>query len=625
MVFLFVLAVLLTMVGGPKGYATITDEMYQESRIALVIGNNDYKKLRDKLDNPVNDASKMAKSLRSLGFKVIDRYNLDIVGIRRAVSKFKRSLTKNRKSLGLFFYSGHGMQFDGNNYIMPIGSMKHLTYQEDIPDYGYKVGNVFEAFKTAKNRANVILLDACRNTPDLPEMRPNKRKGGPTKTKGFVEENYHQNYQGEFIISYATEPGEVAYDNNYYTTALLALLENPGKQVEHIFKRVRAKVKNDTGDRQKPHMDNRLGEQDIYLNLSQRDRKKGSFNSISQPSGAEWYLDGNLMGTTPGKIDALDPGRYDILMKKNGYDNWSGHVYVSSGKEARITATLKEGPWTDPVTGMEFVWIPKGSFQMGQTAAEKQQIIEEMGEEKYKDYYSDENRHKVHVDGFWMAKHEVTVEQFGKFVQAEDYTTDAESDGGCWIINATTDWKWKKVEGSSWRSPGYAQESNHPVVCVSWKDTEAFVNWLGNQVRLPKEAEWEYAARATTKTIRYWGDNPHQACTYANVADEGNGWTSIHKCNDRHEFTAPVGEYTANLFGLHDMLGNVWEWTCSKYAASYDGSEKKCANIGDGSGRVDRGGSWSDDPAVVRSANRDVDHPGGRGSLLGFRIARTNP
>ena len=164
---------------------------------------------------------------------------------------------------------------------------------------------------------------------------------------------------------------------------------------------------------------------------------------------------------------------------------------------------------------------------------------------------------------------------------------------------------------------------------VSWHDAVAYTKWLNEQTgkayRLPTEAEWEYAARAGTTTRRYWGDDPDQACEHANVADKSAAdlfeWSGVHKCDDGYAVTSPVGRFKHNDFKLYDMLGNVWEWTCSEYDGNYGGAEKHCQNEGD-AGRSLRGGSWDDRPGGVRSAVRYYGGPSERGSYLGFRLAQ---
>jgi formylglycine-generating enzyme required for sulfatase activity len=194
-----------------------------------------------------------------------------------------------------------------------------------------------------------------------------------------------------------------------------------------------------------------------------------------------------------------------------------------------------------------------------------------------------------------------------------------------------------------------------PVINVSWVDAVAYAEWLseetGKRYRLPSEAEWEYAARAGTPSMRYWGDDRETACTYANVLDSGNkaqiqkyfysiiGSDSSLKaqidgfeyfnCTDEFPYTAPVGEFTSNAWGLHDMLGNVWQWVWDCYVDSYegaptDGTPREVS--GTCEYRVLRGGSWNTYPQFVRSAFRSGSGfaPANRSNDIGFRLARTN-
>ncbi|MEN8221157.1 MAG: formylglycine-generating enzyme family protein, partial [Pseudomonadota bacterium] len=239
--------------------------------------------------------------------------------------------------------------------------------------------------------------------------------------------------------------------------------------------------------------------------------------------------------------------------------------------------------------------------------------------------------HDVSVGRFAMGRYEVTVGEFRRFVNATGYKTDAEKEGSCYTYK---DSSWQKVKGVNWRNPNFSQDSAHPVVCVSWNDATTYAKWLatqtGKQYRLPTEAEWEYAARAGTKTARYWGNNPDDACGYANVHDNtskrenGFGWAH-HKCTDGYAKTAPVGRFKPNGFGLFDMLGNVWEWTCSEYENKYSGKEQRCLSKNIASNKshfVLRGGSWFVDVRWTRTALRLRWQPSERDRLVGFRLAR---
>jgi formylglycine-generating enzyme required for sulfatase activity len=195
---------------------------------------------------------------------------------------------------------------------------------------------------------------------------------------------------------------------------------------------------------------------------------------------------------------------------------------------------------------------------------------------------NDETPHTVSVGEFWLGETEVTQAQ------------------------------WQAIMNNN---PSTFKGDDLPVEQVSWKDAQEFIRKLNNRTgkgfRLPTEAEWEYAARAGTQTARYWGDGIGR--NNANCDGCGSRWDNKQ--------TAPVRSFTPNAFGLHDMLGNVWEWTCSQYKKSYDGSEQKCAVSA--STYTLRGGSWYDAPGRVRAAPRSNGLPVLRYStLLGFRLAR---
>ena len=235
---------------------------------------------------------------------------------------------------------------------------------------------------------------------------------------------------------------------------------------------------------------------------------------------------------------------------------------------------------------------------------------------------------------FLLGRHEVTRAEFAKFVQATSYKTEAEKGNGCWAWS-DTDEQWAERSGASWRAPGSEQTASHPVVCVSWNDAQAYVRWLseetGEDYRLASESEWEYAARADTTELRYWGDDSARACVYANVGDKSGkrvhpGWDkTLHDCDDGAAETSPVGRYEANGFGLHDMLGNVWEWVQDCYVDGYDDapSDGSAREDGDCARRLLRGGSWTNGPGDVRSATRLRSVPVSRSGNLGIRLART--
>lgn len=179
-------------------------------------------------------------------------------------------------------------------------------------------------------------------------------------------------------------------------------------------------------------------------------------------------------------------------------------------------------------------------------------------------------------------------------------------------------------------------EPRHPVTDVSWRDAEEYVSWLeektGKEYRLLSEAEWEYVARAGSDTARYWGESSGGQCRFANGADAEArivfpDWTTV-TCSDGHVFEAPVGTYGANAFGVHDILGNVSEWTRDCWHENYEGAPNDGTSWhqegdGDCDRAVFRGGSWFSVPGAIRSAYRGWGRLGVRDVDLGLRVARS--
>jgi formylglycine-generating enzyme required for sulfatase activity len=224
-----------------------------------------------------------------------------------------------------------------------------------------------------------------------------------------------------------------------------------------------------------------------------------------------------------------------------------------------------------------------------------------------------------------MSQDEVTRGEYAAFV-ADTKRSDA---GGCFARRGA-----RALDPSlSWRDAGIPQDDRHPAVCVSYDDARAYANWLSNlagaRYRLPSEAEYEYAARAGAHAgaLYFWGSDATDLCSYANGADasarETNPNWAVAPCRDGFAGTAPVGAFRPNDFGLHDMLGNVWEWTsdCASdsLARAAQGGPAGCAPDAN---RILRGGSWSDPPERLRLAARIAGPPNARDQIVGFRLVR---
>lgn len=238
----------------------------------------------------------------------------------------------------------------------------------------------------------------------------------------------------------------------------------------------------------------------------------------------------------------------------------------------------------------------------------------------------------IFSEPFAVGVYEITRTQFAVFADA----TNMPDGERCFVWDDKAG-EWDNRTGVTWRNPGFAQSSEHPVVCVSWDDATSYTRWLGEvtgaSYRLLSETEWEYAARARTAMPWPWGSKRDEACLHANVndytridLDSGltNDTGSVFQCRDGVHFTAPVGSFAPNAFGLFDMIGNVWEWTADCFNTSYNGApdNESAWTTGDCTQRINRGGSWADPPWRTRSAVREWDPPHGRYAIHGFRVAK---
>ncbi len=237
--------------------------------------------------------------------------------------------------------------------------------------------------------------------------------------------------------------------------------------------------------------------------------------------------------------------------------------------------------------------------------------------------------HEVTLSPFYLDATEVTNTQFVRFVEATGYQTDAERQGASWVFQkGMADWEF--VEGANWRHPfgpgsSIAAWMNHPVVQVSWNDAAAYAKWAGK--RLPTEAEWEYAARGKHRSAVYpWGNelNPSGKA----LANYWQGtWPDRNVLDDGFYYTAPVGHFAANDFGIYDLIGNVWEWTADYYAEDYYHHSPASDPRGPATGemRSARGGSWfcaANYCGAYRIGFRGKSPQAASFNNLGFRCAR---
>lgn len=294
--------------------------------------------------------------------------------------------------------------------------------------------------------------------------------------------------------------------------------------------------------------------------------------------------------------------------------------------------------------GMVFVKVPAGHFTMGSDEGPEPlaRDFPQLEARRFSLLTDEAPAHPVHITrAFWLGQHEVTVGQFRRFVEASGHVPESIADGtGAYGYDPAHD-PTQSSRGDafagrdprwSWRDTGFPQGDDHPVVNVTWNDAVAMAQWLsrreGRRYRLPTEAEWEYACRAGASTRYASGDEPRSLATTANVFDldaaaDWPRWAAqALPVHDGWRFTAPVGRFAANAFGLHDMHGNVWEWVADWHDDHYYAVSPRDDPPGpaDGRVRVRRGGSWHTWPFYARCSYRNWNAPGTRYTLVGFRL-----
>ncbi|MBM3238226.1 formylglycine-generating enzyme family protein [Candidatus Poribacteria bacterium] len=328
----------------------------------------------------------------------------------------------------------------------------------------------------------------------------------------------------------------------------------------------------------------------------------------SRDGGNSWHLIAQV------------PHNYPSKKGNRGYIQWKPNS-VSSNLQFRIVykgnsdILLPELEKTEvnplPVAGstkirqkdgMKMVYIPAGPFQMGSNDGE-----------------SDEKPvHTVYLDAYYIDAYEVTNAQYRKFVEA----TGRREPEGYGYVNGNWQPGFKP-----WRDPNF-NNPNQPVVCVSWEDAKAYAEWVG--ASLPTEAQWEKAARGGLVGKKFlWGDEFPPRELVGNFADESwkkvfPGWPIITGYDDGYAYTAPVGKFAPNGYGLYNMVGNVWEWCLDAYESDYYGRSPERNPVNDNftdvNSRVVRGGTWSYYPLYyLRCASRYYNGPTNADINYGFR------
>ena len=590
-----------------------------QERVALVIGNSAYRNVPS-LANPANDAKLMADTLHTLGFKLIGdgaQLNLDKPGFDRVVQDFGRELQGAR--VALFYYAGHGLQVHGSNYLVPVNA--NPTKEADVDFQMLDANLVLRQMESAGTKLNLVILDACRNNPF---GKGNVRSLG----SGLVP---MQAPEGT-LISYATQPGQVAQDggngHSPYTSALVQKIRTAGLDLFDTFNEVGLLVKEETRGEQRPWVSSSPINGRFYFAGPPAAAPKPA------PGPAADEITWNFVKTTndltllrdftakfPASAHRAQAEARIAALERQAADAKSAEEQKQKLALAERTAPVAlPTAQTKPALGIsplpfdvkplseaheqklkpkdhfsecgkcpEMVVVPAGEFTMGSPATEP-------GRES-----SEGPQHTVKfAKPFAAGRYAVTFAEWDACVAA----------GGCQAYNP-----WDNGWGRGKR----------PVINISWDDAEHYVAWIskitGKNYRLLSESEYEYIARAGTATPFWWGKtiSPRQANYDAKFAY--NGGTK----GDEQRKTMPVDAFQSNPWGFYQISGNIWEWVEDCLQDDYSAAPASGApyTAGKCAHRVLRGGSWVSNPALLRSASRYAISTNARVSNVGFRVARS--
>lgn len=563
------------------------------ARIALVIGNDDYNRFGD-LANAGNDARAIARVLRNdLDFELIGggaQTNIDSQRARQLIKQFGERL--GRDDVAFFYFAGHGIGAGQTNFLIPVDD-KEINYFEDVPDFAIDAQSVLRRMEQRGEGVNIMILDACRD------------QGLPQRTRsGEMRGLSRMNAPAGSFIGYAASPGEKAADgkgsNGVFTEQFVRLLTTPGYTLDDVFSELTGSVMKATAGKQTPIRESNM--QGRFVLVPPR----------GTPPNQQAGLDLPVPAPAPTPSPAYEPPPSPVTDSSYG----GGGILL---KPASLAALPAGTVFQDCSDCPQMVRVPTGSFRMGSPESEAGVRAAEGP------------MHEVRI-GYPLAvgKFEVTRGQWRAFLS----DSGKQHGDGCAVWDDAHN-KWVGQPDKSWLNPGYAQDDSHPVTCVTWDYIQNYVQWLGNKTgkryRLLSEAEFEYVNRAGGTSAYPWrSDTAASQCRYANGADKRakakyQGLT-VASCDDGYAETAPVGRFAANEWGLHDLSGNLWEWTEDCWNDGYIGAPSTGAAWvgGDCTKRVLRGGAWNYRPADLRAAKRlrtFVTYPN---SGNGFRLARTD-
>ena len=546
----------------------------RSTRLALVIGNAEYVNATTQPSTAVADAKALTAELQRSGFDVDLKTNLGKLDMQSAIDAFTNKISSGMSVL--FYFSGFGAQADRRSYLFPVNANPWSA--ADVPKDGISVDSVLAQMHDKGAKVKILIIDAARRNPFERRFR--------MSLEGLAAVNAPENT----LVLYSNVPGKTIVDR----------IGTNGVFVGELVKEIRraSNTANVTAE-------------DAFIHLKIGVYNASNYEQIPWVSSSlveEFYFGQNAPLRPVQDHPPVTPVRTDTTPKEVPLSYESEMALVEKDRFKECTACP------------ELVVVPSGEYMMGSPDDELDRTNNEGPQ------------HRVKIpQRFAVGKLMVTRDEFEKFVIETDYATGDK----CFTLED------KKVEdrtGRSFRNPGFKQDGTHPVVCINWDDAKAYVAWLskktGKLYRLLSESEWEYIARAGTKTPFWWGSSI--STNDANY-DGNSTYGSEGSKGEFRQKTVPADMFKPNPWGLYQVSGNVFEWVEDCWNETYqhapsDGGVRMAGNwagrsdtdvsAGGCSRRVRRGGAWNVGAQMLRSAYRESRPALVRGSNVGLRVAR---
>jgi formylglycine-generating enzyme required for sulfatase activity len=568
--------------------------MQKEKRVAFVIGNGEYDDFP--VETATRDSDIMKTFLEEHNFEVVYAENASKREIIKGIRSFNSSMQEG--GIALFYFTGHTIQVKGKNYLIPVEASiendYHVLYE------AIELDAIIKKMKKTGNRLNIVIINAANQNAYAEKFR--------VKKKGLAKIKTTRNM--DLILS--TAPNKALKDYPF-TTKLVPILSLKGTSNKEGLRQFQERYK-------QPYV--KLSDQSFYFNLPDKLENKeeklwretlalGStaayVNYLSlYPNSGHAKQAGITLDTL--KREAQEEVEKQKLLEAKAINDEGSKQELETLKEEQekklLSAAEEEKRLADEKKAKEELAIAAALAEEKRIARANAHYVEPvmilikagsftMGSD---DGNEDEKPpHTATIDkDFYIGRFEVTNVEYKEFIRATKKKTMIPP-------NWTTDMQ--------------------PAVGVSWDDANAYAAWLSDltqkKYRLPTEKEWEYAARAGATTRYYWGDRDtsHRKDAWRKeYPDNAHSYAWVK--TNAEDITHTVGEKKPNQWGLHDILGNVWEWCSDSYSENYN------APAEEESLKIIRGGSWFSTPEELTLSHRGSNVTDFTSYSIGFRLVR---